>query len=185
MRKLLFILLIIMLYFSFNYGMKYLNYALDLEVEKEINEAKVSLTPSEPRWVDEAIYIEEHKDDIKPKFETVVSQYEARFDLLKTETLDHIEQLKTEVLGNLNTETNPLTLGMTILKYEKKAEQLEQEIDQTFDDFFKNYLSRLHQLGYSTTPVKKLERQYEYTKRNIKNELVQEANSWIEEQKRF
>ncbi|GEL78814.1 hypothetical protein [Tenuibacillus multivorans] len=183
--RMILLALVIIAYVVVTSGLSYFDRLVKNEVEQDLEEHVPQEENDSRKWVDEALYIDELEQPTKPKLTDITSKYESKFENLKQETIDHIEQLKQDVLNEVNEDSNPLTLGVTIIKYEKKADELERQIDEKFNELFQTYLSELKQFGYTTNPVKQLERKYSRTKRSIKNDLVQEANAWIEDQKRF
>ncbi|RPF54343.1 hypothetical protein [Aquisalibacillus elongatus] len=180
MRKLLLVLAIFIFYIVTN-SLQQVDRILHHEVETELETDEEEKTP----WVDDTLNAEDAWLS-KPNVNQIKSKYKSEFERLTEDTLSYINDLKEDILAEVNNkDTNTLTLGMTILKYEKKATQLEEEIDTSYQKLFQEYQSELRRNGYSTTHVKQLKRQYSETKSDIKDDLYQEANAWIEEQKRF
>ncbi|SEQ67769.1 hypothetical protein [Piscibacillus halophilus] len=185
MRKLLLVIAIIMIYLVSN-GISWVERSLNQLDKEEIETTEESeAQPTTNRWGDDILYIEPSEENQKPDEEQIIRKYETTFEDLKEETVNEIGEMKEEVLSELDEDTNPLKMGALVLKYEQKATQLEEDIDQKFTEFFDSYKSELNRHGYSTNSVSKLERQYKRTKSQLKNELVKEANTWIEEQKNF
>ncbi|MGP4073852.1 hypothetical protein ACTWQB_15080 [Piscibacillus sp. B03] len=179
MKKLLLIVLIVMIYVVTN-GINVIERVLNQEETEQIeqeNDESSSYT-----WTNDVLDSPQSEQmTAPPKEDDIIQKYESTFEELKENTINEIEEIKEEVLANLNEDPNPLQIGAIVLKYEQKATKLENEIDERFNGFFETYKQELNRYGYSTASVVKLERKYKRTKSQLKRDLVQEANAWIEE----
>lgn len=179
MKKLLLIVLIVIIYIVAN-GINVIERVLNQEDTEQLEEKDDE--HSSYTWTDDVLDSPQSEQmTTPPKEDDIIQKYESTFEALKENTIIEIEEIKEEVLANLKEDPNPLQIGAIVLKYEQKATKLENEIDERFNGFFENYKQELKRYGYSTASVVKLERKYKRTKSQLKRDLVQEANAWIEE----
>ncbi|WP_377328803.1 hypothetical protein [Piscibacillus salipiscarius] len=155
-----------------------LDYNFTSEKQSETNQDKESYT-----WTDDVLPRTPTNQTTQPDEDDIINKYETSYEELKQETITEVEQIKENVLSELEEDPNPLKLGAMAIKYEQKATELENDIDQKFEELFEAFEQELDRYGYSKASVVKLERKYKSTKTDLKNELVKEASAWMEGRK--
>ncbi|WP_279401246.1 hypothetical protein [Piscibacillus salipiscarius] len=111
-----------------------LDYNFTSEKQSETNQDKESYT-----WTDDVLPRTPTNQTTQPDEDDIINKYETSYEELKQETITEVEQIKENVLSELEEDPNPLKLGAMAIKYEQKQRNWKMISIRSL----RNYLRRL------------------------------------------
>ncbi|GAA0449919.1 hypothetical protein [Alkalibacillus silvisoli] len=181
MRKALLILTLMIAYTTYHFTFHYFDLhsyeenpnngeANDLEIHEETT----------TKFVEEDYLEASYTEDVVNLNETnLMKQYETQFEDLEQSILHDIEDLRDEVLEEVDSEQNILTQGMNFLKYERQATEIEEQADERFNQLKADMEAAAFDHLIPEQAVDDIIDQYETRKSEIKNSIFDEVNEWL------
>ncbi len=103
-----------------------------------------------------------------------ISSYDIKFEQLHQQTLTEIKELADEFKDDLADQENALSQSMLFFKYEKKAREFEEEIDNRFDEFLTE-LKENTDIDEGKRLEKKYTSKYEQAKKKLVERVMEKA----------
>ncbi|MDQ0159673.1 hypothetical protein [Alkalibacillus salilacus] len=111
----------------------------------------------------------------------IKTEYINKLNQLEESVWEEINQLEKQVESDLTSTNNAIKRGAVLLKYERKAREIEEKTDEQFTELMQELESNVQSDQTGQHLSQELKTEYEDRKSKLKSSIYEEVNAFLSE----